>query len=76
MFIFNIVLFAIIDSYFLFSFTLQNPVASVKKVNDFMGTNRSPEFIQQIADAIQFDKMKSGKARCETYSDKALNRVC
>ena len=69
-------MFVIIDSYFWFSFPFQNPVASVEKVNDFMGTNRSPEFIQQIADAIQFDKMKSGKARCETYSDKAVNRVC
>ena len=76
MFIFNIVLFAIIDSYFLFSFTLQNPVASVERVNEFMGTNRSPELIRQIADAIQFDKMKSGKAGGGTDSDKALNRVC
>ena len=60
----------------MFSFTFQNPVASVEKVNDFMGTKRSPELIQQIADAIQFDKMKSGKAGGGTDSDKALNRVC
>ena len=60
----------------MFSFTLQNPVASVERVNEFMGTNRSPELIRQIADAIQFDKMKSGKAGGGTDSDKALNRVC
>ena len=44
-------------------FNFKDPVATIKKVNEFMGTNRSSELIQQIADATSFSKMKEGKAK-------------
>ncbi|XP_067947917.1 sulfotransferase 1C2-like [Watersipora subatra] len=38
-----------------------DPVGIIQKVNEFMGTDRSPELVQQIADATNFSKMKKGK---------------
>ncbi|XP_067945780.1 sulfotransferase 1E1-like [Watersipora subatra] len=35
--------------------------ATIQKVNEFMGTSRSPELVQQIAEAIDFKKMKQAK---------------
>jgi len=39
----------------------QNPVENIQKINEFMGTQRSPELIQQIADATSFNNMKAAK---------------
>ncbi|XP_067946980.1 sulfotransferase 1C2-like [Watersipora subatra] len=38
-----------------------NPLDTIQKVNEFMGTNRSPELVTEIAEAVSFDKMKVGK---------------
>ncbi|KAF6019942.1 hypothetical protein EB796_021762 [Bugula neritina] len=38
-----------------------NPVENIQKINEFMGTQRSPELIQQIADATSFNNMKAAK---------------
>ncbi|XP_067947800.1 sulfotransferase 1E1-like [Watersipora subatra] len=38
-----------------------DPIAIIQKVNEFMGTNGSPELVKDIAEAINFDKMKIGK---------------
>ncbi|XP_067947486.1 sulfotransferase 1C2A-like [Watersipora subatra] len=38
-----------------------NPLDTIQKVNEFMGTNRSPELVKEIAEAVNFDKMKVGK---------------
>ncbi|XP_067947743.1 sulfotransferase 1C2-like [Watersipora subatra] len=38
-----------------------NPVEVIQSVNEFMGTNRSPELVQQIADATKFERMKKSK---------------
>ena len=45
-------------------FRFKDPVATIKEVDEFMGTNRSSELIQQIADATSFSKMKEGKGKC------------
>ncbi|XP_067947484.1 sulfotransferase 1C2-like [Watersipora subatra] len=38
-----------------------NPLNTIQKVNEFMGTNRSPELVKEIAEAVNFEKMKLGK---------------
>ncbi|KAF6022731.1 SULT1B1 [Bugula neritina] len=38
-----------------------DPVANIQKVNEFMGTQRSPELVKEIASATTFSKMKKGK---------------
>ena len=40
---------------------VQDPVPTIQKINEFMGTQRSPELIQQVADVTSFSKMKEGK---------------
>ena len=55
---------------------MQNPVEIITKVNEFLGTNRSPELIQQIADATSFSKMKEGKKESMDSMNTHLNKVC
>ncbi|XP_067945640.1 sulfotransferase 1C2-like [Watersipora subatra] len=38
-----------------------DPLTTIQRLNQFMGTNRSRELEQQIADATSFDKMKRSK---------------
>ncbi|XP_067947799.1 sulfotransferase 1C2-like isoform X2 [Watersipora subatra] len=38
-----------------------NSIDTIQRLNEFMGTNRSPELVKEIADAVNFDKMKVGK---------------
>ncbi|XP_067940730.1 sulfotransferase 1C2A-like [Watersipora subatra] len=47
------------------------PVETIKKLDDFMGTGRPLELIEQIADATSFDKMQKGKAS-QGHDNKAL----
>ena len=54
---------------------MQNPVEIITKVNEFLGTNRSPELIQQIADATSFSKMKEGKKESMDSMNTHLNKV-
>ena len=54
---------------------MQNPVEIITKVNEFLGTNRSPELIQQIADATSFSKMKEGKKESMDSINTHLNKV-
>ncbi|XP_067945779.1 sulfotransferase 2A1-like [Watersipora subatra] len=39
--------------------------ATIQKVNEFMGTSRSPELVQQIAEAIDFKRMKQAKVEAK-----------
>ncbi|XP_067940739.1 sulfotransferase 1C2-like [Watersipora subatra] len=48
-----------------------NPVEEIQRLNEFMGTNRSPELVQEIADATSFAKMKQGKST-QGHDTKAL----
>jgi len=50
----------------------QDTILSIQKINKFMGTGRSDELIEQIADAINIDKMREGKA---TSMDDATERM-
>ncbi|XP_067946544.1 sulfotransferase 1B1-like [Watersipora subatra] len=43
-----------------------NAAATIQKVNEFMGTNRSPELVQQIAEATDFTRMKQAKVETKT----------
>ena len=47
----------------------------ITKVNEFMGTSRSPELIQQIADATSFSKMKEGKKGSMDSMNSHLNKL-
>ena len=48
---------------------------TIQKVNEFMGTSRSPELIQQIADATSFSKMKEAKAESLDSVNSILGKV-
>ncbi|XP_067940732.1 sulfotransferase 1E1-like [Watersipora subatra] len=50
---------------------IMDPVGEIQKLNEFMKTKRSPELIQQIADATSFDKMQQGKSG-QGHDNKAL----
>ncbi|XP_067945783.1 sulfotransferase 1E1-like [Watersipora subatra] len=39
--------------------------ATIQKINEFMGTNRSPELVQQIAEATDFKRMKQAKVEAK-----------
>ncbi|XP_067945619.1 sulfotransferase 1C2-like [Watersipora subatra] len=45
------------------------PVETIQKLNEFMGKDRSPELVQQIADATSFDKMKKAKTAAATSGE-------
>ncbi|KAF6038658.1 hypothetical protein EB796_003036 [Bugula neritina] len=51
---------------------ITDTILSIQKINKFMGTGRSDELIEQIADAINIDKMREGKA---TSMDDATERM-
>lgn len=40
---------------------LKDPVEVIQQVNEFIGTNRSPELVQNIAEATNFASMREGK---------------
>jgi len=46
-------------------FPPQNPVAEIQKLNEFMGTGRSSELVEAIADATSFSNMKPAKRESE-----------
>ena len=46
-------------------FPPQNPVAEIQKLNEFMGTGRSSELVEAIADATSFSKMKPAGRQSE-----------
>ena len=50
-------------------------MATIQKVNEFMGTDRSPELIQQIAEATSFSKMKEAKAESMDSVNSVLGKV-
>ncbi|XP_067947487.1 sulfotransferase 1A1-like [Watersipora subatra] len=50
-----------------------NPAEVIQKVNEFMGTNRSPELVQQIAEATDIKKMR--KAKEEAKPSKAMQKL-
>ena len=50
-------------------------MATIQKVNEFMGTDRGPELIQQIADATSFSKMKEAKAESMDSVNSVLGKV-
>ena len=50
-------------------------MATIQKVNEFLGTGRSPELIQQIADVTTFSKMKEGKME-SMESETIRQQVC
>jgi len=47
----------------------QNPVQNIQKLNEFMGTQRNADLIQQISDAIKFQNMKTSKGTTSSASD-------
>ncbi|XP_067945751.1 sulfotransferase 1E1-like isoform X3 [Watersipora subatra] len=49
------------------------PAEVIQKVNEFMGTNRSPELVQQIAEATDIKKMR--KAKEEAKPSKAMMKL-
>ncbi|XP_067940935.1 sulfotransferase 1C2A-like [Watersipora subatra] len=53
---------------------VQDPVKAITKVNDFMGTGRSPEMIAQIADVTTFSKMQPAKTQ-QGHDNTALLNV-
>ena len=54
---------------------VQEPKITIRKVNEFLGTDRSPELIQQIAEATKFSKMKEGKLN-SMQNKHLLKQVC
>ncbi|XP_067947746.1 sulfotransferase 1E1-like [Watersipora subatra] len=50
-----------------------NPAEVIQKVNEFMGTNRSPELVQQIAEATDIKKMR--KAKEEAKPSEAMQKL-
>ncbi|XP_067940695.1 sulfotransferase 1C2A-like [Watersipora subatra] len=53
---------------------IKDPIGAITKVNEFMGTERSPELIAQIADATTFSKMQQGKSQ-QGHDNTALLNV-
>ncbi|XP_067941168.1 sulfotransferase 1A1-like isoform X6 [Watersipora subatra] len=53
---------------------IMNLVSKVQRLNEFMGTNRSSEQVQEIAEATSFSKMKQGSFT-PGYDNKVLLEV-
>ncbi|XP_067947489.1 sulfotransferase 1C2-like [Watersipora subatra] len=45
------------------------PAEVIQKVNEFMGTNRSPELVQQIAEATDIKKMRKAKEEAKSSEE-------
>jgi len=50
-------------------------VASIQKVNEFMGTQRDADLVQKIAEATNFENMKKGKLVNTKVNDELRKQV-
>jgi hypothetical protein len=53
----------------------QDPVREIKRINDFLGTGRSEELLQQIAESCDFKNMKKADAEIKEYDEKMKKQM-
>lgn len=53
----------------------EDPVREIKRINDFLGTGRSEELLQQIAESCDFKNMKKADAEIKEYDEKMKKQM-